>query len=107
MDMVTYYIALVHKDLDSDYGVSFPDFPGCVTAGSTLAEAARMAEEALELHILGMIEDGDSIPEPRSIEEALATSDAEGALTPLPVPVHREKPSVERLNISLDSGLVR
>jgi predicted RNase H-like HicB family nuclease len=29
------YIALIHKDAGSDFGVSFPDFPGCVTAGST------------------------------------------------------------------------
>ena len=33
------YIGLVHKDAGSDYGVSFPDRPGCVTAGATLEEA--------------------------------------------------------------------
>ena len=33
------YIALIHKEPDSDFGVSFPDLPGCVTAGSTLDEA--------------------------------------------------------------------
>ena len=41
------YIAYLHKDRKSDYGVSFPDFPGCITAGSTLEEARRMAAEAL------------------------------------------------------------
>ena len=40
------YIAYLHKDRDSDYGVSFPDFPGCITAGKTLDEASRMAAEA-------------------------------------------------------------
>jgi predicted RNase H-like HicB family nuclease len=30
------YIAYLHKDRDSDFGVSFPDFPGCITAGKTL-----------------------------------------------------------------------
>jgi len=50
-----HYIALVHKEGDSDFGVSFPDFPGCVTAGATLDEAARMAREALELHIEGLL----------------------------------------------------
>jgi len=34
------YIALVHKEKDSAYGVSFPDFPGCISAGDTLEEAA-------------------------------------------------------------------
>ena len=33
------YIALIHKEDASDYGVSFPDLPGCVTAGATLDEA--------------------------------------------------------------------
>jgi predicted RNase H-like HicB family nuclease len=54
------YIAYLHKDRDSDYGVSFPDFPGCITAGKTLDEASRMAAEALALHIQDMIEDGDA-----------------------------------------------
>ena len=41
------YIGLVHKDAGSDYGVSFPDLPGCVTAGATLDEARVMAADAL------------------------------------------------------------
>ena len=40
-----HYIALIRKDDNSDYGVSFPDFPGCVTAGSSIAEAVAMATE--------------------------------------------------------------
>lgn len=34
------YIAYLHKDGSSDFGVSFPDFPGCVTAGKTLEKLA-------------------------------------------------------------------
>jgi predicted RNase H-like HicB family nuclease len=62
------YIALIHKDADSDYGVSFPDLPGCVTAGFDLDEARNMAEEALALHLEGMEADHDPIPEPSSLE---------------------------------------
>jgi len=58
------YTAVIHKEKNSDYGVSFPDFPGCVTAGSTLEEVKNMASEALEFHIEGMTEDGELIPEP-------------------------------------------
>jgi predicted RNase H-like HicB family nuclease len=43
------YIAVVHKDPNSDFGVSFPDFPGCVTAGSTIDDAKDMAHDALSL----------------------------------------------------------
>jgi predicted RNase H-like HicB family nuclease len=65
------YIALIHKDADSDYGVSFPDFPGCVSAGSTLDEARNMGAEALALHIEGLIEDGEAIPAPSSLDEVM------------------------------------
>ncbi|HEY4345619.1 MAG TPA: type II toxin-antitoxin system HicB family antitoxin [Parvibaculum sp.] len=74
------YIAIIHKDAKSDYGVSFPDLPGCVSAGSTLDEARAGAAEALALHIQGMEEDGEAIPEPSSLEAVMANPDfADGA----------------------------
>ncbi len=63
------YIAYLHKDRNSDFGVSFPDFPGCITAGQTLEEARAMAAEALTLHIAGMVEDGETIPEPSLLDD--------------------------------------
>lgn len=66
------YIALIHKDAGSDYGVSFPDLPGCVTAGLDLDDARSMAEEALALHLSGMAEDEEPIPEPSSLEAVMA-----------------------------------
>jgi predicted RNase H-like HicB family nuclease len=63
------YIAYLHKDKKSDCGVSFPDFPGCITAGSSLEEARRMAAEALAFHVAGMREDGDAIPEPSTLDD--------------------------------------
>ena len=66
------YIALIHKDAGSDYGVSFPDLPGCVTAGVNLDDARRMAEEALALHLAGMAEDEEPTPEPSSLEAVMA-----------------------------------
>lgn len=62
------YIAYLHKDRNSDFGVSFPDFPGCITAGATLEEAHRMASEALALHIEGMLEDGRKVPSPSPLD---------------------------------------
>jgi predicted RNase H-like HicB family nuclease len=69
------YIALIHKETDSDYGVSFPDLPGCVTAGSTLDEARAMAAEALALHLEGMAQDKQAVPEPSSLEAVMADPD--------------------------------
>jgi predicted RNase H-like HicB family nuclease len=74
------YIAYLHKDRGSDYGVSFPDFPGCITAGKTLDEASRLAPEALALHIRGMIEDGETVPEPSNVDDVAADAVKHGAI---------------------------
>lgn len=66
-----YYIGLIHKDGDSDFGVSFPDLPGVITAGKSLDEARAMAEEALAFHIEGLVADGEAIPEPSSLEDVI------------------------------------
>ena len=84
------YIALIHKDPDSDYGVSFPDLPGCVTAGETLDDAHRLAAEVLELHLRGMAQDGEPVPEPSSLEAVMADRenlDGVAILVPAPAAV--------------------
>lgn len=58
------FLVAIHKDPDSDYSVTIPDLPGCFSAGSTFAEALTMAREAIELHIEGMLEDGQELPTP-------------------------------------------
>jgi predicted RNase H-like HicB family nuclease len=63
------YIAYLHKGKNSDYGVSFPDFPGCVTASRTIEEAHTMAVEALTLHMVGMLEDGEALPEASTLDQ--------------------------------------
>lgn len=86
------YIALIHKDADSDFGVSFPDLPGCVTAGATVDDARAMAEEALALHLRGIAEDGETAPEPSSLDVVMAlreNRDAVAALIPAPAGVSR------------------
>ncbi len=52
---------VIHKDHDSDYGVTVPDLPGCFSAGESLAEAVANAREAIELHIEGMLDAGDTV----------------------------------------------
>ena len=69
------YIALVHKDERTSYGVSFPDVPGCISAGDTLDEALANATEALAGHLALMRADGDKIPQPRSVEAIKADPD--------------------------------
>jgi len=95
------YIAIVHKDPKSDFGVSFPDFPGCITAGKNIDDAKDMAQEALTLHIQGIIEDGDQLPSPSKLEEIMADSDSADAAAYLVVEVPDEKPRTVRVNITV------
>jgi predicted RNase H-like HicB family nuclease len=91
------YYGVMHKDKGSDYGVSFPDFPGCVAAESDFESAIVSAQEALSFHIKGMIEDGEAIPDP-SKADAIKDDDAPIAIVPveIEVPVLR----VKRYNIA-------
>ena len=61
------YVSFIHRD-DAGYGVSFPDFPGCVSVGDTADDAVRHASDALAFHVEGLVDDGAPIPPPRSID---------------------------------------
>jgi predicted RNase H-like HicB family nuclease len=65
------YIAVIHKYPATQYGISFPDFPGCISAGGSIEEAQKNAREALEMHIKGMREDGESIPPPSDFQKIM------------------------------------
>jgi len=93
------YLAHLHKDRESDFGVSFPDFPGCITAGRTLDEAHRMAAEALVAAHLALVEDGESIPEPSTLD-ALAEDPAMKHAVAFLVHVEPEAERAVRINIT-------
>lgn len=99
------YIALIHKDADSDYGVSFPDLPGCITAGETLDEARVFAEEALALHLEGLAEDGEAIPEPSSLEVVMSDPDNRDGVAILVRADARSR--AVRVNITLPEDALR
>ncbi len=65
------YPAFVWKDETSSYGVTFPDFDGYTSGAETLGEVYYSAIEALSVHIEGMKEDNEHIPNPTSYNIAL------------------------------------
>jgi predicted RNase H-like HicB family nuclease len=101
------YIAVVHKDPKSDFGVSFPDFPGCIAAGSTIDVAKDMAHDALSLHIKGMREDGDNIPAPSKLEDIMDSPDYSDVVAILVVSVSEVKPRSVRVNITVPEDMLR
>jgi len=66
---MTYYIAMMHKDEESCYGVSFPDFPGQITAASSLDDAAARAQSLLAFIAESWEQSDGSFPQPRTIDE--------------------------------------
>jgi len=99
------YIGIIHKDAGSDYGVSFPDFPGVITAGTTANDARAMAEEALAFHIEGLIADGDAIPEPSQLEEIMADPGNQSGMAIL-VDAKVEAKKIVRVNITLPEDVL-
>ena len=99
------YIALIRKDPDSDYGVEFPDFPGCFSAGSTLDEVKDMAQEALQGHTQLLLEEGQDLPIPSSLETILKDRrhrDTVALMVEVKAPLRR----AVRVNITLDETLL-
>lgn len=95
------YLALVHKEPDSAYGLTFPDLPGCFSAADTEGDILKSAVEALEL----WFEDVTPVAPrgPEAIATEVAAELAQGAFliaVPLVQPSSRQK----RVNISLDAG---
>jgi predicted RNase H-like HicB family nuclease len=103
---VVSYIGLIRKDPDSDFGVDFPDFPGCISAGTTLEEVQRMAREALELHVHGIIEDGDALPALSSLDAIMADPDNNAAVAFLVAAPETVERNV-RVNVALPEPLLR
>lgn len=96
------YPALIHKDAASDYGVSFPDLPGCVTAAATAEAAVLEAREALQLHVDGLLEDGVALPAPSSLDTVYAAAD-DGIVTLIEVDDHD---MAQRINVTLKTRLL-
>jgi predicted RNase H-like HicB family nuclease len=101
--MVRYYPAIVEQSTDG-FGVFFPDLPGCTSAGGSLQEAARNAEQALQAHIDLAAEHGEAIPDPSELDCIVTEPDVVEAARIL---VRAELPGRSvRVNITLPEELL-
>lgn len=101
------YPALVRKEKTSDFGVEFPDFPGCVSGGKTYDEASRQAAVALQLHVEGLIEDGEELPEPSTMDDIIASAEARGAIPIFVVAKIKQKSRAVRFTATMDEVLLQ
>lgn len=100
---VRYYPAVVERST-SGFGVFFPDVPGCVSAGDTIEDAARNAEEALQAHLELSAEHGEAPPDPSDLDAVQVDADIEEAARIL---VRAEVPGrAVRVNITIPEDLL-
>ena len=100
---VRYYPAIIERG-SHGYGVFFPDLPGCTSAGDTMEDAALSAEEALALHIRGMMEDGEALPDPTPLDRIERDPEVDEAARVL---VRAELPGrTARFNATMDEVLL-
>lgn len=75
------YPIVIHKDADSDYGMSVSDLPGCFSAGESVEEAIACVTESIECHIEGILIDGKDVPLSRPLEKHRENPDFADAFT--------------------------
>jgi len=98
---------VLHSDDGIRFGVTVPDLPGCFSAGDTFDEALDSVMEAIDLHLEGLMEDGENIPAPRLIAEHLANPDfADGVWAAVDVNMSRFEGKSEKINITLPRRLL-
>lgn len=96
------YPIVLHRDKDSDYGVTVPDLPGCFSAGSTVDEALTMAQEAIELYMEYLIEEGKAVPQPGTIEDHKSKRDyVGGTWAVVMIDPSRLRLNAKRINITM------
>ena len=99
------YPVYVHRDQDSAYGLTFPDFEGCFSAADDLQDVERMAQEAVELHF-----DGEDmpLPAPSSPEKWDGDDRFEGGYwLLLNIDTSKINSKSVRINISMPEALVK
>ena len=101
-------VALIHGETGA-YGISFPDFPGCVSGGATLDEALHRGRDTLATHIEAMLDEHEPLPTVRDLDAVRADprigDDFADATIVTALDLDLPSKSV-RVNISLDEGLL-
>lgn len=102
-----YVLALVHKENDL-FGISFPEYPGCISGGQSFEEAVNKGAVALSFHLSGMAEDGDEINLPSPADTALTNAREDLADGAMPALIEVEFPGrAVRINVSIEEGLLK
>ena len=98
---------VIHKDDDSDFGVTIPDLPGCFTLGETFEDALDMAVEAAELHLEGYQAEEYQYPIVKSVEEHMQNPEyAGGVWAIINVDISKLSGKAKRINVTIPENIL-
>ena len=101
------YPIVIHKDKNSDYGVTVPDLPGCFSAGETIEEAIDNAKEAILCHLEGLQIDNEDIPLPNSVETHQNNNDyTKGTWVLIKIDMTEFQGKAKRVNVTIPEKLL-
>jgi len=102
------FLIAIERGTDAQaWGVAVPDLPGCFSAGDTLEEALANAQEAIDLHVETMIEDGAAVPAPKPLDVHHASREYEGWIWAyVDVPVEKYFGPAEKINITVPRAIL-
>lgn len=89
------YPAIIHDDSDG-FWAEFPDLEYTSSTGATLTELVTNAQEAMELYILGALEDGESLPTPTSIRNLPCTNTTYPTLVQTDIDLAKNSKSIKK-----------
>ncbi|WP_293937621.1 type II toxin-antitoxin system HicB family antitoxin [Iodobacter sp.] len=102
-----YPIAIEPGDDQRAFGVIVPDLVGCYSAGDTLDEALSNAKEAISLHLEGLAEDEEVIPEASRVDAYFGSPEYAGFVWGMvEIDVSRYLGKSEKINVTLPGLLI-
>lgn len=87
----TYIYPAIFDYAEDGISIEFPDLPGCLPCADNVEEAVKNAREALMLHLYGMEEDGDEIPDATPVNMIKCEKNQAIMLVDVFMPPFREK----------------
>ena len=96
------FFVVLHTDDGVRYGATVPDLPGCFSGGETLEQALQNVEEAIDMHVETLIDDGQTIPLTQSLKQHQKNKDFKnGVWAVVQVPIEKYLGPAEKINITV------
>jgi predicted RNase H-like HicB family nuclease len=104
---VAAYIAFIHRDPDTGFAVGFPDLPGLWISAPTMDRAWEEAEVALPIHLRRMIEEGEAVPAPSTLDMLSAAEGYRDALAVVAIHAAEMAAPTVLVNIAMSEAMLR